>query len=75
MHKHDRDKLLALTKRAIEINEELLSDEKEFIKVVIAGGTPSSLASMNEKLNLLCRKEHLYLSAAKFLLGEINKTT
>lgn len=73
MNEKERSKLIELTERAAVINEKLLSDEKVFIEAVAADNDPSSLQEMNEKLNDLCTKEHLYLSATKSLLQMMNK--
>jgi hypothetical protein len=73
MQKSERNKLIELTERALTINEELLADEKKFIKAVSSGEDLSSIKELNEKLNQLCRKEHMYLAATKSLIKTIQK--
>ena len=69
----ERDKLIELTKKAISINEQLLCDEKKFLTAISSQQDTISLQEMNESLNNLCGKEHLYLAAAKSLLQMINR--
>lgn len=73
MKNYERDKLINLTERAVAINEKLLANEKEFIKALADNKDVTSLKDMNENLNEMCRKEYLYLSAAKSLLQIIKK--
>lgn len=73
MKNYERDKLINLTERAVAINEKLLANEKEFIKALADNKDITSLEDMNENLNEMCRKEYLYLSAAKSLLQIIKK--
>lgn len=68
MKEMERSKLIDLTERAVRVNEKLLSDEKKFIEAVAAGEESGLLQELNQKLNELCRKEYLYLGAAKNVL-------
>jgi hypothetical protein len=68
MNPNERDRLIELVTNAVAINEKLLSEEKNFINAVSGVTGTSSLQKMNEQLNDLCSKEHLYLAASKSLL-------
>ena len=67
MNENERDKLVDLTSKAIEVNKELLADEQRFI-VAVPTASESSLHEMNEHSNDLCSQEHLLLAASKSLL-------
>lgn len=68
MQINERARLLKLTTRAISINKELLAEERKFADFALLSTDIPFLSQMNEKLNDLVAKEHLYLAAAKSLL-------
>ncbi|GEO09503.1 hypothetical protein SAE01_19990 [Segetibacter aerophilus] len=68
MQQKERVKLAELTRIAIYINKELLANEKKFLEAVSSNQSRLYLQDLNEKINYRCRKERLYLGAAKSLL-------
>ncbi|GEO11541.1 hypothetical protein SAE01_40370 [Segetibacter aerophilus] len=69
MQDKERTKLIELTRIAIDINKELLANEKKFVEAVSSNQSRSYLKDLNEKIHWLCRKERLYLGAVKSLLN------
>ena len=72
MDEREKNKLIELTSKAVSINEKLLADQKRFIDAIMSQEDTVALEETNEKLNELCRIEHLFLSATKSLLQRIN---
>jgi hypothetical protein len=70
---HDKDKkLMELASKAVSINKQLLQEEEEFISAVEQRKEVSLLEKMPDNINLLIRKEHLFLGALKRQLQKLS---
>jgi hypothetical protein len=61
-------KLVELASKAVGINERLLREEKDFISAVELNEDEAVLEKMSEEINLLIRKEHLFVGALRMAL-------
>jgi hypothetical protein len=68
-------KLVELASKAVSINEELLKEEREFINAVKEDKEITALERMSERINLLVRKEHLFLGAVQLLIKKISRSS
>jgi hypothetical protein len=64
-------KLVELAPKATSVNKELLKQEEEFITAVNQGKEISLLEKMNENINLLIRKEQLFIGAIKMFIQKV----
>ena len=63
-------KLIELTSKAVSINEKLLKEEKDFMAAVELDQEMWLLEKMSDDINLLIRKEHLFVGAIKMILNK-----
>jgi hypothetical protein len=61
----NNEKLLELASKAVDINKELLKEEKELIAAVKQGKEMSLLEKLTARVNELVRKEQLFLGALR----------
>jgi hypothetical protein len=61
-------KLMELASKAVGINKRLLREEKDFIAAMELNEDQSVLEKMSNEINLLIRKEHLFVGAIRMAL-------
>jgi hypothetical protein len=73
---HEKNKKLKeLASKALSINKQLLSEEEEFINALEHQKETSFLEKMTDKINLLIRKENLFLGALKRQLQKLSSNS
>ena len=71
----ENKKLVELTSKAVSINEELLKEEREFIAAANENKEITILEKMSRRINILVRKEHLFLGAVGMFIEKIKSSS
>jgi hypothetical protein len=68
-------KLIELASKAVSVNKALLEEEKEFIDAVERDQEMSLLEKKSDQINLLLRKENLFVGAIQMFLKSKRRNT